>query len=367
MARIKRFIECLLPVTLCNFQCSYCYVVQEKRRTNKLPEFKYDVKTIAASLSKKRLGGTSYISICGAGETMIPSQIVDIVRALLANGHYVNITTNGTQTTRFDHLMKMPADYRSRLHFAFSFHYLELLRRKQMEAFFKNINKVKAGGCSFVVQLNMVDKYIPHLDAIKKICIKEVGAPPQIAATRNELTTPVTLLTKMSKSKYHQLGAKFKSPLFDFTLQNFMEKRLEYCYAGKWSGVLNLATGEMRRCYSDPFPQNIFEDVSKPIKFVAMGKSCICDYCINSSHFMSLGVIPFKKTPTYESLRNRQNAHWYTPKMKKFLSGKLIYSNLNLDLLIDIWRQLISYVSKDHQMIKIRFQKLVNLHRISGE
>ncbi|MFH1244019.1 MAG: radical SAM protein [bacterium] len=340
MVRIKRFIECLLPVTLCNLKCSYCYVLQERRRTNELPKFKYDVKTIAAALSKERLGGISYISICGAGETMIPVELVDIVRALLANGHYVNITTNGTQTTRFNELMEMPTEYRSRLHFAFSFHYLELIKRKQIDVFFNNIKKVRAAGCSFVVQLNMVDEYIPHLDKIRSICVREVGAPPQIAATRNELTTPFSLLTNLSKARYHELGKKFASPLYDFTLKNFMVKRKEYCYAGKWSGVLNLATGEMRRCYSDPLPQNIFADVTKPIKFEAMGKSCVCSYCVNSSHFLSLGVIPFKMTPSYAGLRNREIANWYTPKMRKFLSGKLIYANINLELLIDLLRQL---------------------------
>lgn len=26
---IKRFVECLLPVTACNLKCSYCYVIQK--------------------------------------------------------------------------------------------------------------------------------------------------------------------------------------------------------------------------------------------------------------------------------------------------------------------------------------------------
>lgn len=346
MEKIKRFIECLIPITTCNLKCSYCYVVQEKRRTNKLPDFKYDIKTIAAALSKERLGGCSYISICGAGETLIPPEIVEITHLILANSHYVNLTTNGTQTKRFDELIDIPKEHRSRLHFAFSFHYLELLKYNLLDVFFENIKKVRKAGCSFVLQLNMCDEYIPYLNDIKNISVSEVGAPPQIAVTRNAETLPITLHTNLSKKEYHNLGRKFNSPLFDFTLKNFDVKRKEYCYAGKWSGVLNLGTGELRRCYSDLLPQNIFEDISKPITFKAMGKTCACTYCINSSHFMSLGVIPSKRTPSYESLRNRRSANWYSPRMQKFLSGKLIRSNLNIDLVLDVFRRLKTYIFK---------------------
>ena len=56
---------------------------------------KYSPKHIAYSLRKERLGGTSWISICGAGETLVPEEIVELVKLLLQEGHYVNITTNG--------------------------------------------------------------------------------------------------------------------------------------------------------------------------------------------------------------------------------------------------------------------------------
>lgn len=344
MPKIKRFIECLLPVTVCNLKCSYCYVVQEKIKTNKLPILKYDIKTMAAGLSKKRLGGCSYISICGAGETLIPPEIVEITHSILKNGHFVNLTTNGTQSERFDQLLKTSLENRSRLNFSFSFHYLELLKRGLLKTFFKNIKKVRKAGCSFVLQMNMCDEYIPYIDKIISISIREVGAPPQLAATRNSGTSPVTLLTSLSKKDYHKLGKKFNSPLFDFTVKNFGVKRSEYCYAGKWTSVLNLATGELRRCYSDPHPRNIFKDISKPIDFQPMAKSCVCDYCTNSSHFMSLGVFPFKRTPTYEALRNRREADWYSPKMKKFLSSKLIESNFDISFIKNLLKQLVNYL-----------------------
>ena len=62
-----------------------------------------------------------------------------------------------------------------------------------------------------------------------------------------------------------------------------------------------------KKCYSEVENQNIFEDLSKPIEFKPIGYGCGCKYCINSSHFMSLGTIPDIKTPTYAELRNRKN------------------------------------------------------------
>ena len=53
--KIKRFIECIVPVTACNLRCHYCYVIQNDYRTNKIPKFEYSPEYIAKALSKKRL------------------------------------------------------------------------------------------------------------------------------------------------------------------------------------------------------------------------------------------------------------------------------------------------------------------------
>lgn len=328
--KMKRFFECLIPVTSCNLKCGYCYVIQRDNRKMDLPTLKYSPETIGAGLTQERLGGVCYFSICGAGETLLPKETVQIVEKLLGNGHYVNITTNGTLKKRFDEILMLPKENLSRLHFAFSLHYNELLRLGLLETFFDNIRKVRQAGCSFVLQINLCDEYLEQWDAIKEICIREVGAVPQVAATRKEKNDgcsiqKVELLTDMTEEEYIKIGNSYKSPLFDFTMKNFNERRDEFCYAGAWSGTLNLETGILSKCYG-PDQQDIFADLSKPIDFTPVGQ-CGSLFCMNSSHFLSLGVIPEMLTPTYANLRNRKEAEWYTERMASFLNQKLADNN----------------------------------------
>lgn len=312
MDQIKCFIECLIPVTACNLRCSYCYVIQRGGRTEKVPPLRYPVETMKRALSKARFGGTCYFSICGAGETLIPAYTLQIVKALLENGHFVNVTTNGTLSKRFAELREWGADELRRLHFAFSFHYLELKRVGRLDVFFDNVRLVKSLGCSFVVQLNLCDEYLPHLDEIEALCLENVGALPQIAATRKEvaLDSKVLFETELTDEEYIAAGKAFNSPLFDFTVGNFNVKRREFCYAGAWAYQLNLLTGELRPCYHSRRHQNVFEDPDTPLRRRPVGRSCGSLFCMNSSHFMSLGVIPELDTPTYADLRDRPEAGW---------------------------------------------------------
>ncbi len=329
MAEIKRFFECLIPVTVCNLRCEYCYVIQREDNSQKVPKLDYTPEQMGQALTRERLGGVCYFSICGQGETFVPDYLIDIVYQLLKNGHYVNVTTNGTLTKKMAKLADLPAEWRSRLHIAFSLHYLELKRLNLLDTFFENVAFVKELGCSYLVQLNLYDGYLPYLEEIRTLCIEKVGAPPQLAATRKEesLTGKIDLMTDSSEEEYKKQGEIFQSPLFDFTMKNFNQPRKEFCYAGAWSYVLNLKTGVMKRCYASGIHQNIFKNPKEKLMELPVGNCCGSLYCLNSSHFMSLGVIPELDTPTYQSLRNREEAGWYSDDMRHFLSGKLEKQN----------------------------------------
>ena len=330
---MKKFFECYIPITMCNLKCEYCYVMQEKRRTEKKANFKYDVGTIQKALTVERLGGNCYFSICGAGETLLQPECTDIVKKLLENGHYVNITTNGTISPQIRELSDLPQDLRERIHIAFSLHYLELKKHNLLNVFFENVRIVKNAGISFVVQLNLYDGYFPCLDDIKRICQKELGADPQVAVTRyegnNKVDKKVSVYSKTDLKNYYAAGESFGSPLFEFTFSNFGVKRKEFCYAGCWSGVLDLSTGILKKCDCSYFEQNIFKNLNSKIIFEPIGNHCRSPYCVNSSHFIALGTIPSIDCESYAELRNREKARWYNSEMKSELNKKLSVENVS--------------------------------------
>jgi len=332
---IKCFFECLIPETVCNLNCTYCYVAQENRRTMKIAEMKYTPQHIGKCLTVKRLGGVCFFSICGAGETLMQPETIEISYELLKQGHFVNITTNGTLTKKFEELKKFPKEYLERLHFSFSLHYLELKKMNLLEIFFANIKLVHDLGCSYMVQINLCDEYIPYIDEIKSVCLKNVGALPQVAATRKEIkgsTKNVELYTNLTLDEYVEIGKSFDSPLFNYTMKNFKKKRKEFCYAGERSFSLNLSDGKLKKCYCDQFAQYIFDNPNSEIRFEAIGKNCDEIYCFNSSHFMSLGVIDNDDAETYCSLRDRNGKGWFNSKTKEFLSHKLNENNVSYGL-----------------------------------
>lgn len=332
MEKIKRFFECLVPVTACNLKCSYCYIIQRDRRKSEIPKLKYDVRHIGYSLRKERLGGTCFFSICGAGETLMADHIVELVEELLRQGHYVNITTNGTLTGQFERLAGMAEEYISRLHVSFSLHYLELQRIGKLDAFFDNANRIKSSGGSILVQFNLCDEYEPYLNEIRRLCVERMGAAPQVAPARREvnLESDIRLFTGHTWEEYYDMGKQFGSPLFEFNMRNFNVQRKEFCYAGDWSGVLDLNSGVLRKCYAHGLGRmNIFENPGDKINFGAVGK-CGSPYCMNSSHFLSLGVIPeLYGEDTYGGLRNRNpgGVNWQNDVMKNVLGQKLSASN----------------------------------------
>ena len=66
---------------------------------------------LGRALSISRLGGRSFISICGAGETLIPKETPAIIYNILQQGHFINVTTNGTVTKRFQEIISFPTEY----------------------------------------------------------------------------------------------------------------------------------------------------------------------------------------------------------------------------------------------------------------
>lgn len=321
-----KFFECAIPVTLCNLSCEYCYVIQEERRNNEIKNLKYPVEFIADALRKERLGGVCYFSLCGAGETLLPDYIIELTEQLLNLGHFVNITTNGTISNRISELIELDPDLRNRLHIAFSYHYDELTRTKNLDKFWNNVRRVKDNGISFVVQCNLCDSYIDKIDKIKSDCIDNIGTLPQFVATRDKSQSYYQILTS-NLSKYIEVGKSTGSFLFDFTMNNINKKRCNFCYAGAWSYKLFLESGDLMRCYAEPVFYNIFQDINEPIPQEPVGFNCKSDFCLNASHFLTLGIMPDVITPAYDELRKMKNINNYSDFMHSFYKRRLYDDN----------------------------------------
>ena len=332
--QIIKFFDCYIPVTTCNFRCHYCYITQNKWWADKLPKFKYSPQHIAKALAKERVGGTCLINLCGGGETLLPPQMTEIVRCLLQEGHYVMIVTNGTVSKRIDEILALDESLLKRLFFKLSFQYLELKRNKLMDAFFNNVNKIKASPASFTVELTVVDELVPYIPDIKQICQQKLGTLCHLTIARDETQPSIPRLSKYSEEDFREIWKDFNSAMFDFKLPLFEQKRTEFCYAGHWSYCINFGTGDISPCYGCKSFQNIFEDVNAPIKSHPVGCSCPNPHCWNNHAFLCLGDIVDFPAPRYATIRDRickDGSHWLKPEFQNIFSQRLDENNIHFN------------------------------------
>ena len=357
MEKIKRYIDCYVPVTTCTLRCHYCYITVHRKFDGPLPTFRYTPAQVRRALSKERLGGTCLINFCAGGETLLTPSIVAYIKELLEEGHYVMVVTNATVTKRMEELAALPRELTNHLFFKFSYHYMELKKRNLLERFFANIQMVRDAGCSFTLELTPSDELIPHIDELKEAALNHVGALPHVTVARDERQPgKLPILTSLSREEYNAIWSTFNSKMFEYKMSIFEQKRKEFCYAGDWAFYLNLQTGLMTQCYSSFFQQNIFENPDKPIRFIPIGCNCQQLHCYNGQSWICLGDIPELKAPYYSELRNRtclDGSEWLTPDMKAFMSTKLAESNTE-------------YSDAEKRQANLRIRRLENVNRFKS-
>jgi len=329
MNKINKLILGMLPIQKCNLKCEYCYISQVKAWDEPTP-LNYSAEYIAKCLSKERLGGISLINLTGNGETMLQPDIVPLIKALLEEGHFVEVVTNGTVTKNINEVLKFPKELLCRLFFKISFHYKEMKRLNIMDKFFQNAKAIHNAGASFTIELMAYDGIENDIDDIKKVCLENVGAYCHATIGRDDRRKDKALLSIHSKEEFRSIWSKLESPMTQFKLDVIGVKRKEFCYAGCWSLFVNMYTGESQPCYWQPYNQNIFKNPDKPIKFIPVGHTCTQPYCTNAHAHMCWGIIPNIKTPYYSEMRNRvmkNGDEWLTKECKEFFNSKLSESN----------------------------------------
>ncbi len=329
MEEINKLILAVIPNQRCNLKCEYCYISQVEDWDDN-DTMKYSPEHIAACLSKERLGGTALINLTGNGETMLQSNIVDIIRCLLQEGHYVEVVTNGTVRKKFEEIVAFPNELLDRLFFKLSFHYKELNRLGVLDRFYETVTLLKNNNIAYSLELMAYDGIENDIDAIVNSCVDNVGAICQSTIGRADRKKGRDLLSVHSQAEYETIWSKLNSPMLKFKLQLLGVKRREFCYAGKWSLLVDLYTGNAKACYRQPYSQNIFEDIQKPIDFCPVGHYCLQPYCINGHAHLTWGLIPELNTPSYLEMRNRKcldGTEWISNSCHSFFQTKLYESN----------------------------------------
>jgi hypothetical protein len=301
--------------------------------TNKLPEFHYSPEEIGRAVKKERLGGTCSFRIVADGETLVSDNVIDITLEILKAGHHVSLVTNGTLTKQFQKFHGFPKEYFNRILFNFSLHYLELLRTNTLDIFFNNVRFVKSLGCSYYMTLTLYDNYIPHLENIKKICLKELGLIPVLGYARS-LQDEYKLLTDLRTEQYLETAKSYGPNSVDFWLKHFMIKRNEFCYAGDWLSILDLSTGILKSCFAENIIGNMFSEPDERIPFEAIGKSCHSPFCLNAPNFLTFGIIPSMQTITFTELRDTGG---FSEQMRYFFNSKLAESNKEYNPIKKFW------------------------------
>jgi MoaA/NifB/PqqE/SkfB family radical SAM enzyme len=327
--KIVKFIDTTVPVSSCNLRCDYCYLEQNNTKLDNDGAFYHHPLYIRKALSKKRLGGCAFINLCGVGETLLCNGLLGIVEQLVQEGHYIQIVTNATITKKIDEFVESQIDF-SHMFFKCSLHYKEFKKRKLLDIFKNNINKIKERGGSYGIELVPTDDIVEYIDEIKKYCLEAFGALPHVTVTRDESYEDYRLLTSYSYEEYRKVWEGFESPMFEFKMANLQSPKDKICKAGLWAAELNLATGELYKCVNNPRLCNVYENLEEDIYFEEIGKGCCLPYCFNNHAYITLGLMPDVEAPTYLEMRDRvtpSGEHWIKETIGEVFSQKLYLNN----------------------------------------
>lgn len=326
--KIVKFINCHVQYQNCNLKCDYCYIRQVRDfRNHELmlhsPEF------IRIALSKERLGGVAFINFCAGGETLLCEELLPIISELVKEGHFIQVVTNGTITKAFERILDSDMDF-SHVFIKFSFHYLELKRLGMLERFADNVIHMRNAGCSVTLELVAGDEQIPYIQEIKAFSLNKFGALPHCTLPRNDTRETLDVLSDHPLEDLNEIWGQFDSEMFKIKMRIVNQKRKENCMAGVWSFELDLETGDIHKCVGNPYLDNIYEDLNRPIHLEKVGRNCCLPYCYNGHAYLPLGLIREISAPTYLEIRDRETQdgkHWVSGILRDVFSQRLYANN----------------------------------------
>ena len=331
--QVKKYLLFRIPMSICNFRCSYCYLSQrDESFQGEQPPMHYSPEQIAYALRQERTGGPCLVNLCADGETLLVQDLDKIVRLLLEAGHYVEFVSNVTLTRPLEKYLQIGPELLRHMEFKCSFHYLELKKHGLLETFADNVRRIWQAGASANIEITPHDELIPYIDEIKAFSMEHFGALPHITIARDDRTQQILRLTKLPTDVFTKTWSVFGSDFFAYKTGIFGVRQKQFCYAGKWSLYSDLTTGEAWKCYFGGLVGNIFEHPDEPLPEAPTGR-CPLAHCYNGHTLITMGLIPDADAPGYGKLRDRvreDGTHWLQDEMYAFMNTKLRDANERL-------------------------------------
>ena len=308
---IKYTITVYVPGSICNFRCDYCYVSQVlDAEHDEKTIFYYSLDQMLAAFDPGRLGGIADIIVIGRGETLIPKEVIPFVHGLLDMGHYVEVVTNLSLTQKIEELLKTSKENLNRLLVKGSLHWTELKRLHIVDQYFENMKKVIAAGASGLPFFVVSKEYLPYLEEIRDTCLNELGALPQCSPCLKYddhadffRFGKIQTEPECTEEFVRKIDEMFHSKIFDLCVTFLsIDPQKIFCYAGKWSFVVDMDTGALGKCHNKGTAQN-FYDLNSPISLEPIACFCGISTCALQYDFVAQGLIPeILNLPNYGEL-----------------------------------------------------------------
>lgn len=174
---------------------------------------------------------------------------------------------------------------------------------------------------------------MPYIEEVKEFSMHHFGALPHVTIARDDRTKNIDYLTSLPMQDYDAAWSKFHSEFFQYKKSIFGKKQTGFCYAGKWSICINLATGEAKQCYGGKKLCNVFAYPDAPFPEQPIAK-CPLAHCYNGHAFLKLGMIPSELScEGYGDIRNRTKTNgenWLSPELLAFFNTNCSEANCEL-------------------------------------
>ena len=320
---MKKYIGIDIPAYGCNLGCTYCYLEDKTIGRGSFPPLKSSVDYIRYRLNKESIGRSALIGLCGSGETMLADQFEELCIALLKEGHYLIIVTNGLCTDKIEKLIKNAGEYARHLIFKMSFHYLELKNKNLLRKYANSIQIIDGSEASYTVELMPHDEIINEIPKIMEYSMEVFGALPQLTIGRNEHDER-KLLTNLPIDKYVEVWGVFDSEMFNLKIKYYMMHGMN-CNAGRDSFFIDLSTGNIRRCLFAENKGDFYDDCLS-LDFDRVGDTCPLNYCFNCHAYVTIGLLPDFESPTLAQIRDRKKIdgkHWLKDDARRFMNSRI--------------------------------------------